>query len=230
MTGTSRGRANDKRRNDRLYKAGLCRVCAKYKRRDGLTKCESCAAQVSLRAGRLYEAGLCRVCAKNEREDGLAKCKACTANVASYAKKRRSERLLKKTCPICGKRRLAKGKAACRTCLKREAGYHLESYYKNHERMTAKRKEYTKALRLEVFNGYGGAFCRCCGESEYVFLTIDHMNNDGAAHRREVGRGLGVFRWLRDNGFPPGYQVLCWCCNEARRLVGVCPHQINGVK
>lgn len=59
-----------------------------------------------------------------------------------------------------------------------------------------------------------------------MFLTLDHVLNDGAKHRREIGaNGLGVYYWLRDNAFPSGFQVLCWNCNLAKRILGVCPHQ-----
>ena len=33
-----------------------------------------------------------------------------------------------------------------------------------------------------VLDHYGRA-CSCCGETEPAFLTIDHVNNDGAEHR-----------------------------------------------
>jgi hypothetical protein len=52
------------------------------------------------------------------------------------------------------------------------------------------------------------------------------MENGGNKHRRQIG-GCGYFyRWLRKNGFPPGFQVLCYNCNQGKALGGgVCPHQ-----
>src|SRR5262252_4538483 len=41
------------------------------------------------------------------------------------------------------------------------------------------------AQRLEMIAAYGGE-CACCGETEPVFLTLDHVNGDGAAHRRSM--------------------------------------------
>ena len=78
--------------------------------------------------------------------------------------------------------------------------------------------------RLEALAAYGGT-CTCCGETEITFLTIDHVENDGAAHRRQprVDHAIGI--WLRRNGYPPGFQVLCWNCNLAKALYGNCPHQ-----
>ncbi|MFE1396776.1 hypothetical protein ACFW53_02415 [Nocardiopsis dassonvillei] len=61
-------------------------------------------------------------------------------------------------------------------------------------------------------------------------LTIDHVDNNGAEHRREIGGGgEKLYRWLKREGYPPGYQVLCFNCNVGRHLGnGVCPHEEAG--
>ena len=82
--------------------------------------------------------------------------------------------------------------------------------------------------RREAFMAYGGFRCACCGETEPMFLTIDHVNNDGAAHRRAVGDrgGSSFFAWLRSHEFPAGFQVLCRNCNWGKHANGgICPHQ-----
>ena len=83
-------------------------------------------------------------------------------------------------------------------------------------------------MRLQVIAGYGGRCC-CpgCNESHPEFLTIDHVNNDGASRRREnlhreSGRTL-MRRIIRMN-YPPEYQILCQNCNTAKGIYGVCPH------
>lgn len=99
--------------------------------------------------------------------------------------------------------------------------------YKNRLEYEATRRA---AIRDEVFSAYGGYRCACCGEEEKKFLTIDHVNNDGAKHRKElgtlIGRGGTAFQsWLRKNEFPPGFQVLCYNCNCGKaRNGGICPH------
>lgn len=75
--------------------------------------------------------------------------------------------------------------------------------------------------RQEVFSAYGGYVCAHCGETDPDVLEIDHINNDGAEHRRElttiIGRGgSAMYTWLRRNGFPPGFQVLCANCNKRK--------------
>lgn len=82
--------------------------------------------------------------------------------------------------------------------------------------------------KLAVLNAYGGPICSCCGESEVTFLTMDHIAGDGASHRREIwGVNAGtIYRWLIKQGFPPGFQVLCFNCNYGRHANGgVCPHE-----
>ena len=71
---------------------------------------------------------------------------------------------------------------------------------------------------------YGGE-CACCGESIKEFLTIDHINGDGAKDRKIRGVGHTFYRWLRKNNWPQGrLQLLCWNCNCSKGTRGYCPH------
>lgn len=68
--------------------------------------------------------------------------------------------------------------------------------------------------------------CIICGEQQDKFLCIDHIDNDGAQQRREVGSGSKFMAWIVKNGFPDDLQVLCWNCNAGKQLnSGVCPHE-----
>jgi len=59
-----------------------------------------------------------------------------------------------------------------------------------------------------------------------MFLTLDHINNDGTRHRREFGTNQRVLRSLKARGYPSGFQVLCSNCNHGRhRNGGTCPHK-----
>lgn len=86
------------------------------------------------------------------------------------------------------------------------------------------------SVKLAAFNAYGGPVCACCGEQTIEFLTIDHVNNDGAEHRKKVSGG-GIFKWLRAKKYPPGFQVLCRNCNWGKHVNGgVCPHQTKKLR
>lgn len=83
-------------------------------------------------------------------------------------------------------------------------------------------RTYIKELRNEVFNHYGGA-CTCCGETCFVFLTLDHVNNDGKEDRQRAG-STNFYRYIRAQGYPTTVQLLCHSCNQAKRILGYCPH------
>jgi hypothetical protein len=96
---------------------------------------------------------------------------------------------------------------------------------KNIELLEASRKYYAKT-KIKVFEAYGGMKCACCGESNSKFLTIDHIDQNGAKHRKEIGKGTRLYVWLRSNNFPSGFQVLCYNCNCGRyHNKGICPHK-----
>lgn len=88
------------------------------------------------------------------------------------------------------------------------------------------RRKSVKKLIYEVLTAYGGR-CVCCGEDNMLFLTLDHINGGGSAHRKAVGgSSYPIYRDLRKRGYPAGYQTLCFNCNCGRaRNSGVCPHK-----
>lgn len=97
---------------------------------------------------------------------------------------------------------------------RRERAAELRMYFNNRN----------ARVRQEVLAHYGGR-CACCGETEPSFLGIDHIHGGGRAHRRQVGVGTGLYHWLKRNGYPAGFRLLCHNCNMARGLYGRCPHE-----
>lgn len=105
-----------------------------------------------------------------------------------------------------------------------------------------------KILRDEVYRAYGSR-CACCGEDHQTMLSIDHIDGNGADHRQAVAierarsetadkyeqadwrlrsrnsNSSQMHSWLKANGFPPGFQVLCMNCNVSKyRNGGTCEH------
>jgi len=99
-------------------------------------------------------------------------------------------------------------------------------WYGNNTKIAAAYKIVSKdRLRDQTFKAYGG-HCVCCGETNYAFLTIDHIKGGGRKQRNELKRsGVMFYAWLRRQGFPAGYQTLCFNCNSAKHRYGICPHQ-----
>jgi hypothetical protein len=90
------------------------------------------------------------------------------------------------------------------------------------------RRSWRLRQKQEVFDHYGP--CRCCGESQLEFLAVDHIDDDGSEHRARIGGGgATLHRWLVVNGFPAGFQSLCFNCNVGKKLNdGVCPaHRVD---
>jgi hypothetical protein len=83
--------------------------------------------------------------------------------------------------------------------------------------------------RLAALRHYGNGDirCDCCGERQIEFLGLDHINNDGAAHRRAIGYGgRPLYSWLRKTSYTyVGLVVACHNCNMARAMYGICPHK-----
>ncbi len=78
-------------------------------------------------------------------------------------------------------------------------------------------------LKNIVMEHFGGK-CVCCGEAEVTFLAIDHIDGNGAQHRKEIGH-TNLYRWIVKNNFPEGFQILCRNCNWGKFVRGICPHQ-----
>jgi hypothetical protein len=102
----------------------------------------------------------------------------------------------------------------------KDAAARREAYQRNKERYQARNKRWYANLRLGVLKHYSpNLVCQECGFSDVRALTIDHVDGGGDAHRRELAKSLrrmpgpwALYRWLRDNGYPTGYRVLCMNC------------------
>lgn len=135
--------------------------------------------------------------------------------------KRKSENI----CVYCGVNEPEKDKIGCRLCLEKKVKKQVAYDNKYKEKQAL----YRKRVRRDVINKYGGV-CKCCGETELLFLTIDHINNDGNIERKELGNGKtpsSTQFYLKLNREPirDDIQVLCFNCNLGRSMNGgICPH------
>lgn len=141
---------------------------------------------------------------KSKRRGASYWCKKCVASASKDVK----DRNRKKGLCRCGNPRASRHKQ-CDGCLAYSADYH-------------------RRIKEEVIAQYGGK-CQCpgCDVTYYEFLTIDHIYDDGAAHRRAIGPisgGIDMYSWLTSQGFPKDrFQLLCMNCNFAKSRGG-CPH------
>lgn len=109
--------------------------------------------------------------------------------------------------------------ARCKSC---DRIYNKAYRIKRAVELSVMKKQYRHRLRSEGILRYGGK-CSCCGESCVKFLTLEHCNG------RQLGkRPTGYKAWaeVKRLGWPEGlFTVLCYNCNCAKGVHGICPHQ-----
>jgi hypothetical protein len=167
--------------------------------------------------------GLCLHCG-GQRDNKTKLCNSCLEKHKLDVTNRRLERIKNGKCK-CGKI-LVVGKAQCNECLEKLKQYHTKT---RNERNALYHKPKRMELKLEIWSAYGGPICKCCGEERVEFLSIDHINGGGNQHRKEItGFKQGnIYRWLKKNNFPEGFQVLCFNCNMSIGFYGYCPHEVE---
>lgn len=166
---------------------------------------------------------------------GLIVCKICNQEKPHYTPNPRW-----KMCMECGRKKQAEYAKAYRDrkgdkyrdyARKR---YHEKIANMSHkelkqfrEKEALKTKRKVSILKDDIYKAYGGYVCACCGETERMFLSIDHVNDDGNQMRKVHGKTPErLYRWLKKNNYPDGFQVLCMNCNTGKhRNGGTCPHQ-----
>ena len=114
--------------------------------------------------------------------------------------------------------------------------------YRDRPENKAKFKEYRDSIRLKILQYYSKRLsksnipcCRCCGENSHIeFLAIDHIAGkkemDSEPELLKLGyssskRGQVLHKWVIENNFPKGFQILCHNCNSAKGFYGKCPHE-----
>lgn len=171
----------------------------------------------------MFQDRLCKECDKRKPIDSFPKnriingysfaeyqCKDC---LARNRKKIRSDRISKGLCYRCGKQPISKW-TLCTLCFDKRSKPTPES-----------NRKYREKVREKCLAYYGGK-CVCCGETKKEFLTFDHINNDGAKHRKQYKGAVALTTWLAAHDFNRAsefqIQILCANCNHAKAYYGGC--------
>lgn len=117
-----------------------------------------------------------------------------------------------------------------------------KNYEKNKERWNETRVRYRKKYpkeksryganksharrKIYVLSHYANPLkCSICGETDLRCLSLDHINGGGLKHRKSIRcsavytmYGNDFYKWVIDNKFPDGYQVLCMNCQWKKQL------------
>ena len=213
-------RKQQKEYRERRIAAGFCGRC-KRPARKGIRHCQKCLNKI-----RDYQK-------KNIIIHNITRAR------------RRAKKATKGVCVVCGCRPVMINMRCCQRCsdrnkknkkiyrkkYKHQIDINIREWRKKHPKENKEIFNRNKQkVRETVFNHYGKE-CVCCGE-RYEFLTLDHIDGNGGKHRKEISpkggynRGGQVFyRWVIKNNFPNYLQALCWNCNLAKHIYGICPHQ-----
>jgi hypothetical protein len=167
----------------------------------------------------------------------MRRCKKCGRDklLSEFNFIDKAQRLRRHECKVCHAGRMN----IWHRCHKPDAKERAADWYKDNpfstwpeekkDRGRAVARKLTKQW-LDVVIEHYGSRCVCCGETNRGFLTIDHINNDGAELRKKLhGKsGVSFYRWIYKNGYPDWLQVLCYNCNFGRqRAGGICPHHVK---
>lgn len=105
------------------------------------------------------------------------------------------------------------------------------------------RRAYANTLRernkLEVLTHYGkhGKLQCCwrgCAVCDVDMLSLDHIFDDGAKHRKSmVGNraaftGKEIYQWVKSNGYPKGFQTLCMNHQTKKQRIKTRSERIDG--
>jgi len=150
-------------------------------------------------------------CHPDRRNHALGFCKSCWGKREDVKARRQEQR----------KRSLLVNPHRERAARARYMATHRDDILRHDEL----RRRLNRAIVIDWYSN-GGRRCACCSESRSEFLTIDHLNNDGNKHRRQISRE-NIYGWLIRNDFPSGFRVLCLNCNWSLGVRGYCPHQMQ---
>lgn len=151
---------------------------------------------------------ICPTCNQDRPASSYGRTKDRPRRFQDCRKCRREKAIADGKCATCFTYRPEQGQKRCPRCLKTQRDCSLKRH---------------RALRLVALQHYAvnRLACACCGETDVEFLTLDHIDNNGAEQRRSMASHT-IWNWLKQNGYPPGFQVLCFNCNS---IFGECPHE-----
>lgn len=164
---------------------------------------------MSKRYTRFKELGVCVRCGK-ARDIGKSRCHTCHTAHLAYQLNAKKKAISAGLCRYCLTKPIIANKSMCQECLTKHSEHQSDNYAK---------------MRIACIKAYG-EICSCiyCNERNPKFMQLDHVNNDGAAHKKSMNwnRGGSNYLWAVRNNFPDRLQLLCANCHQVKTFSGGC--------
>lgn len=153
------------------------------------------------------ELGLCLRCG-NERDIGKSRCSTCHKKHLQYQQNSHEKRIKNGICRYCSINPIEHCESMCLKCA---------------TKLKIKAKGLYQNIRTECIEQYGGK-CKCCKNPNKKYLQLDHIHNDGALHRKTIGK-KSLYVWAKNNNFPDILQLLCANCHQAKTTNNPCTEE-----
>jgi hypothetical protein len=200
-----------------------CTECGSEKKSSYRSVCNRC--YVRLKVAKSVQGGWrCEECGSEKKSSFRSVCRRCYIKLGAAKAAKGGWR-----CEECGSEKKSSYGSVCRNCYKKRR--RREGFVNKVADRLRTRRCLARA-KFRIVEELGGR-CACCGEDRLEFLTVDHVNGDGAEHKRKLGshrpsKSTGpyeVYSCIKKQGYPRDkYRVLCFNCNCSIGVWGYCGH------
>ena len=205
----------NKARYKKAIQEGICISHPQNKVVKNRTRCQKCLDHGKkynkTRYKKLTATGMCSTHPKRKVVESYARCQQCL----DYSNRAHKKAIREGVCPGHTKNKVVKGHKICQQCI---------NYHKEHDKNRHKHKK-------DIVIKHLGNACTCCGENKSEFLTLSHINDDGAEDRKLRGGTTGIYNYLyllihdKKEILKNKYEIKCYNCNlGAATNNKTCPH------
>lgn len=124
--------------------------------------------------------------------------------------------------------RREKAKIYCDSIREKRRIWNKEWIQNNRDRYRVAKYRYRLKVKMRAMALYADPVrCQHCGFDKIDALCLDHVENNGAAHRKEINvkhrgcsptAGTRIYEYIQKNGKVEGLQVLCANCNLMKQI------------
>lgn len=102
--------------------------------------------------------------------------------------------------------------------------HNREQYKLKKPLFSARAKRNATKVKQTFLDMYGNK-CSCCGETEFDFLTVEHIKGQVGIPKNQKRSGHNGWKDATKEYRPDLYTILCFNCNLASKNGRTCPHK-----